>query len=46
MAYGEAHGWMPILDDRTYSFDEIPDLASDVRAGRADVFPAYAVNAP
>jgi hypothetical protein len=42
----ETHGWMPIVPDRTYSFDEIPDLASDVHAGKADVFPVYAVNEP
>jgi hypothetical protein len=46
MAYAEAHGWMPIPADRTYTFDEIPELADDFRAGKTDVFPVFAINEP
>ncbi len=44
VAYGEAHGWMPMLEDRTYAFSEIPQLADDFLAGRTDVFPVYSIN--
>ncbi len=46
MAYGEEHGWMPIPAERTYTFDEIPELAEDFRAGKTDIFPVYSVNEP
>jgi NADPH:quinone reductase-like Zn-dependent oxidoreductase len=46
IAYGEAHGWMPIPAERTYTFDEIPALADDFRAGKTDIFPVYAINEP
>lgn len=46
MAYGEAHGWMPIPAERTYTFDEIPALAEDFRTGKTDIFPVFTVNEP
>lgn len=44
VAYAEENDWLPILSDRTYSFDEIPLLAESFVAGNADVFPIYAIN--
>lgn len=42
--YGEENGWMPRVDDRIYSFDEIPELADDYEAMRTGYFPCFAVN--
>jgi NADPH:quinone reductase-like Zn-dependent oxidoreductase len=44
IAYAEENDWMPILGDRTYSFDEIPTLAAEFLAGEAEVFPVYSIN--
>lgn len=43
--YAEAHGWMPRVDGRLYTFDEIPALADDYEAGRTGYFPCFSVNA-
>ena len=45
VAYAERHGWLPpIHNERIYSFDEIPQLAEDFAANRADLFPLYRVH--
>lgn len=44
VAYGEEHGWMPEIDERIYSFDEIPELAARFRCGETGFFPIYSVN--
>ena len=44
IAYGEEHGWMPDIDARIYSFDEIPELARRFRSGDVGFFPVYSVN--
>ena len=44
VAFGEEHGWMPVVDDRVYRFDEIPQAAADYAAGRFRMFPIYQVN--
>lgn len=44
VAFGEERGWMPIVDERVYSFDEIPQLAADYAAGRYRMFPIYRIN--
>lgn len=44
MAYGEEHGWMPIVDERVYGFDEVPELVRDYDAGDYRMFPIYSVN--
>ena len=45
VAYAEEHGWIPPVDGRIYSFDEIPDLSDDYEAERTSYFPCFAVNA-
>jgi NADPH:quinone reductase-like Zn-dependent oxidoreductase len=43
--FAEENGWMPTLHDRTYGWDEIPELADDYDTGRiCDYFPIYQVN--
>ena len=44
MAFGEQHGWMPTVDERVYTFDEIPELARDYAEGDYRMFPIYQVN--
>jgi NADPH:quinone reductase-like Zn-dependent oxidoreductase len=44
VAYGEEHGWMPEVDQRIHSFDEIPQLADKYRRGEVGYFPIYSVN--
>jgi NADPH:quinone reductase-like Zn-dependent oxidoreductase len=44
MAYAERHGWMPQLNDRAYSFDEIPELAERFIHGDHGLFPVFSVN--
>ena len=45
VAYGEEHGWMPEVDERIHSFDEIPLLADSFRRGEGGYFPVFSVNA-
>jgi NADPH:quinone reductase-like Zn-dependent oxidoreductase len=42
--YAEETGWMPCVDGRVYSFDEIPELADDYEAERTSYFPCFSVN--
>lgn len=46
MAYAEAQGWMPTVDARIYSFDEIPELSRSCAAGEGGFFSTFAVNPP
>lgn len=43
VAYAEEHGWMPMVDERIYTFDEVPQLAEDYAAGRTDYFPCFSI---
>jgi NADPH:quinone reductase-like Zn-dependent oxidoreductase len=45
VAYAEEHGWMPQVDERIHSFDEIPQLADMFHRGEVGYFPVYSVNA-
>jgi NADPH:quinone reductase-like Zn-dependent oxidoreductase len=45
VAYGEEHDWMPMIDERIYRFDEIPQLAESFRRGETGYFPVYSINA-
>ena len=45
VAYAEPNGWMPIIDERIYTFDEIPDLVDAYEHGRVNCFPCYSINA-
>jgi NADPH:quinone reductase-like Zn-dependent oxidoreductase len=42
--YAELNDWMPKVDARIYSFDEIPQLAEDYEAEKTDYFPCFSVN--
>jgi len=44
VVYGEEHGWMPEIDERIHSFDEVPELAARFRRGETGFFPIYSVN--
>jgi NADPH:quinone reductase-like Zn-dependent oxidoreductase len=44
VAYAEPNGWMPIVDERVYTFDEIPELADAYDNGRVNCFPCYSIN--
>jgi NADPH:quinone reductase-like Zn-dependent oxidoreductase len=43
VAYAEANGWMPIIDERIYTFDEIPELLDAYQNGRVNCFPTYSI---
>jgi hypothetical protein len=45
VAYAEREGWVPPIDERVYSFDEIPEMAKTFLAGELGMFPIYSVNA-
>lgn len=42
--FAEEHDWLPIADERVFSFDEIPELAERYAAGDFRMFPCYRVN--
>jgi NADPH:quinone reductase-like Zn-dependent oxidoreductase len=44
VAYAEANGWMPIIDERIYTFDEIPELVDAYENGRVNCFPTFSIN--
>lgn len=44
MRYSEKEGWIPRIEGRIYSFDEIPRLAADFNAGNHGLFPVFSVN--
>jgi NADPH:quinone reductase-like Zn-dependent oxidoreductase len=44
IAYAEREGWVPPIDERVYSFDEIPEMAEKYLAGDLGMFPIYSVN--
>lgn len=43
--FAEAHEWLPTVDKRIYTFDEIPELARDYDNGDFTYFPVFSVNA-
>jgi NADPH:quinone reductase-like Zn-dependent oxidoreductase len=45
VAYAEREGWLPEIDERIYSFDEIPELAERFLSNDLGMFPIYAINA-
>lgn len=44
MEFAERRGWLPVIDERVYEFDEIPELAARYAAGEFRMFPCYRVN--
>jgi NADPH:quinone reductase-like Zn-dependent oxidoreductase len=44
VAFAEQAGWMPEVDPQVYTFDEVPQLAEDYRAGRTGYFPCYSID--
>lgn len=44
VAYAEPNGWMPIIDERIYTFDEIPELVYAYEHGGVNCFPTFAIN--
>jgi len=42
--FAEEHDWLPVVDEKIYSFDEIPELAERYAAGDFRMFPCYRVN--
>lgn len=44
IAYAEAEGWMPTVDERIWSFEEIPELCRRFHAGELGHFPVFSVN--
>lgn len=44
VAYAEANGWMPMVDQRVWTFDEIPDLAASYAADDVNCYPTFSVN--
>ncbi|MCC6559204.1 MAG: zinc-binding dehydrogenase [Polyangiaceae bacterium] len=45
VAFAEEHGWIPTVDERVYTFDEVPLLAERFVENRTGMFPIYAINA-
>jgi|GEM_PF-424433 len=43
-AYAEANDWMPTIDERIYSFEEIPALAAHFHSGQVGLFPVFRIN--
>ena len=43
VAFAEENDWMPVVDERVYSFDEVPQLAEDYASGNFRMFPIYRV---
>jgi NADPH:quinone reductase-like Zn-dependent oxidoreductase len=41
-----ANEWLPEVDDRVYTFDEIPTLGSDYLGGDFTYFPIFEINSP
>ena len=44
MAFAEERRWMPEIDERIWTFDEIPELAERYAAGEFRMFPCYEIN--
>jgi NADPH:quinone reductase-like Zn-dependent oxidoreductase len=44
LAFAERHAWLPIIDERIFDFDEIPELAARYAAGDYRMYPCYRVN--
>jgi NADPH:quinone reductase-like Zn-dependent oxidoreductase len=42
--YAEAEGWLPIMDQRIYRFDEIGELARASAAGELGYYTAFSIN--
>lgn len=45
VAYAEAEGWMPEVDERIYGFDEVPELARRFSEGDVGFYPIFSINA-
>ena len=44
VAYAEENGWLPIVDERIFTFDEIPELVEAYYEGNVGMYPIYQVN--
>ena len=42
--FAAANGWLPTVDERIYTYDEIPECAADYDAGKFTYFPVFQVN--
>lgn len=41
--FAVANEWLPIVDERIYTYDEIPEMARDYDAGQFTYFPVYKI---
>lgn len=44
VVFAETNDWMPTVDEKIYSFDEIPQLAQDYEDGKTGYFPCFSIN--
>ncbi|PRQ04166.1 Zinc-binding dehydrogenase [Enhygromyxa salina] len=44
IAYAEAEGWLPPVDDEVWSFDTVPELVRHAAAGGGGFFHVFAIN--
>ena len=43
VAFAEVNGWMPIIDERIYTFDEIPELVAAYENDQVNCFPCFSI---
>ncbi len=44
VAFAEKHHWLPPLEGKVYSYEEIPQLFKDYRDGKVGWFPIFSIN--
>ncbi|MFT4571168.1 MAG: NADPH:quinone reductase-like Zn-dependent oxidoreductase [Hyphomicrobiaceae bacterium] len=44
VAFAEENGWLPPLDSKVYSWDEVPQMFDDYRADKVGWFPIFRIN--
>ncbi len=44
VAFANASGWLPPVDERVYTFDQVPELAERYAAGEVGLFPVFSIN--
>jgi len=42
--FAMANNWLPQVDERVYTFEEIPELARNYQAGNFTYFPCYSIH--
>ena len=45
VAFAEKNGWLPPLDGKVYSFEEVPQMFKDYADNKVGWFPIFSVNA-